>query len=56
MHEDKLTPDQRLRLEALAQSIAVGAARQQLGRPLVDHEVIHRAKQFEAFIRGEDGE
>lgn len=50
MTEDKLTPEQRLRLEALAQAIvSMGAA---AGRPVATADVTARATAFEGFIRG----
>lgn len=52
MHEDKLTQDQRIRLEALAQAVtSLGA---HVGKSVIDRDVIYRARQFETFIRGDD--
>jgi hypothetical protein len=50
MPEDKLSGDQRLRLEALAQAIvSMGCA---AGRPVATADVTARAAAFEGFIRG----
>ena len=48
MHEDKLTHDERLRLECLAQANASAMS----GRPQSFRDVIERAKAYEAFVRG----
>ena len=50
MHEDKLTAEQRLRLEALAQAIvSMGAP---AGRPVQTADVLARATAFAGFVRG----
>lgn len=49
MFEDKLTRDERLRLEALAQSVA-----SMYGRDRPPEDIINRAKKFEIYISGEE--
>lgn len=50
MHEDKLTHDERLRLECLAQAVvASGAA---AGRSQTAEDIVARARKFETFVRG----
>ena len=53
MIEDKLTRDERIRLEALAQAQVMTPLRAGAYSP---EEVIGRAKKFEAYIRGDDEE
>lgn len=48
MIEDKLTPDQRIRLEALAQSIMANAP----VRPSTE-KIVSDARVFERWIKGE---
>lgn len=51
MIEDQLNKEQRIRLEALAQSVA-----STVGMPIAAHIIIERAKSFESYIRtGRDG-
>lgn len=45
MFEDKLNQDQRIRLEALAQSI-----QSRMGRPSTTKEILERAQSFEKFV------
>ena len=53
MHEDKLTHDERLRLEALAQAIqAQGVVR--TGAPPSAEVVVETAKTFEKYVSGRD--
>lgn len=47
MLEDKLTRPERIRLECLAQSLAASPGRS-------DVQILERAKQFEAFVKGEE--
>lgn len=49
MIEDKLTHDERLRLECLAQSIASHASR--LGKPASDSDIRRTAEVFERFVK-----
>lgn len=49
MHEDKLTHDERLRLECLAQAQNSGWA---MGAPRSTQDIVSRAKAFEDFVRG----
>lgn len=51
MTEDLLSHDERVRLEALAQSIASHA--QRLGPAAADDDVVATATVFEQYIRGE---
>lgn len=52
MLQDKLTQDQRIRLEAIAQAIvSLGA---QVGRPVDDRRLTERATVLADFIRGDD--
>jgi len=51
MIEDKLTRDERIRLEALNQSNLSTKVRAEDFRP---NSIIERAKTFEAYIRGEE--
>lgn len=48
MIEDKLTRDERIRLEALAQSIHYA-----MGRPKTSAEVMNNALLFELYVRGD---
>lgn len=48
MIEDKLTRDERIRLEALAQAVAINAMRN-----LQPNLIIQDAQKLEKYIRGE---
>jgi len=50
MIEDKLEHDERLRLEALAQSLMFGKHFHTSESP---EQIVQRAKTFEAFVKGD---
>lgn len=52
VQRDKLTRDERIRLEALNQACQLSS----LEPASPDHIVIARAKNFEEYIRGNEGE
>jgi hypothetical protein len=47
--EDKLTHDERLRLECLAQVTALHS----MGQKPTPEQIINQAKKYEAFIKGD---
>lgn len=49
MIEDKLTRDERIRLESLAQAVASSGMHQE-----GTETIIHKAKRFETYIRSEE--
>lgn len=48
MIEDKLTHDERLRLECLAQAVAKNAMKN-----TSDEQIVETAARYEAFVKGE---
>ncbi len=55
MIEDKLNPDERVRLEALAQSIAYSATVERaFDGPPSPEKIVERALQFAKFIAGDE--
>lgn len=51
MNEDKLTHDERLRLECLAQAVALYATKPQVHA----EQVVYHAEVFESYVRGDLG-